>query len=291
MDMYGNPAAGAAPQTMTGVAAPAAPTMAMPQFQMPRTIAEARAYDKDTREYLQKTLQNVDGGVVYVTGQLEYSHLAKLVEGEELTRLDSTRKYPVGAPYADVTLSNANVNFQCAGAPNAAETFLMLSSRFYTADDGTFKFTVTRKNKLPDIIHVPDPVNAPTIAQNITLAQDIEAGANVQLVCRLYHTKKWNKTGVSLDAVIIYGGFNYRENSFNGTPDGYLSALGLQMQPAPQAAPAQQMAPQMTQPQMPVQQAAPQMAAPAAPAMPAAPASASCRRAWHGPPCRTRPGA
>lgn len=143
--------------------------------------------------------------VVLVKGELTFSRLAQLVEGEALARTDAQRvqngMQPIGRPHTSVSLANAEVILKDAANPTIEEQFV--TERRFTSkkhpEHGLCYSIDNKSTRLP----VVAKLNEAGQAEQVQLAGELAAGVPVILVLRVYKPRNYANKGLSLDQVII----------------------------------------------------------------------------------------
>jgi hypothetical protein len=163
---------------------------------------------------------------VHIKGKLTYSRLAKLVDGEDLIKVDAMRAKngmnPIGRPHTSVNLAEAEVVFADPANPTLEETFV--SERRYTStkhpDHGQSYSLDNKSTNLP-IVGVQ---NADGHVEQVILEGDLAAGLEVTLVLRIYKPKGYANCGLSLDLVLLHEPIRYYNPGVN---TGELAARGI----------------------------------------------------------------
>lgn len=143
---------------------------------------------------------------VLVKGKLTYSRLAKLVEGEDLKRVDAQRAangmQPIGRPHTSVNLSEAEVLFVDPQNPTPEEIFVH-ERRFASAKhpEHGMSYGIDNKSTQLPLIGVK---KADGTTDQVILEGDLAAGLEVTLVLRVYKPKNYSNCGLSLDLVQLH---------------------------------------------------------------------------------------
>lgn len=146
-----------------------------------------------------------DNAQVYITGVVDYSHISRPIDGEEL-EADNARKVARGMriidkPHTRLAIAHASVNYANPAAPTLAEQYI--AEKLYVSTAHPEKgdcFTAMNKSKnLPEVYCRTDASSLSL--EGVAIEGEIAVGTNVTLILRFFATKQ-NK-GVSLDAVIV----------------------------------------------------------------------------------------
>lgn len=163
---------------------------------------------------------------VHIKGKLTYSRLAKLVDGDDLTKVDAMRAKngmnPIGRPHTSVNLAEAEVVFADPANPTPEEIFV--SERRYTSSkhpDHGQSYSMDNKSTNLPIVGVK---NAAGEVEQVILEGDLAAGLEVTLVLRVYKPKGYANCGLSLDLVLLHEPIRYYNPGVNA---GELAARGI----------------------------------------------------------------
>lgn len=146
-----------------------------------------------------------DNAQVYITGTVDYSHIATKIEGAELDA-DNARKVAKGMraidkPHTRMTISNAVINYGDPNNKTIAEQYV--EEKMYTSPDhpekGTCFMALNKSKNYPELYSREN--NISNVLENIVAEGELSVGTNVTLMVRFFSTKQ-NK-GMSLDAVIV----------------------------------------------------------------------------------------
>jgi hypothetical protein len=163
---------------------------------------------------------------VHIKGKLTYSRLAKLVEGEDLARVDQQRiangMQPIGRAHTSVNLSEAEVQFADPANPTKEEIFVQ-ERRFISAKHPEHGQSYSMDNKSMNLPIVAVQ-NAAGEAEQLILEGDLAAGLEVTLVLRVYKPKGFPNCGLSLDLVLLHEKPRYYNAGVN---TGELAARGI----------------------------------------------------------------
>lgn len=145
---------------------------------------------------------------VIVRGQVEYSHIATKIAGEELARANSFTKFPSKDPYFKMSLQLTDANIQDAirfDKNDQSETVLAayIASRVYESkkeeNKGKKFFSATSKGDEIRVYH-KSPVDGKLHKVAIN-GNELAPGSNVELELNYFESKFG--PGVGLNAVII----------------------------------------------------------------------------------------
>jgi hypothetical protein len=143
---------------------------------------------------------------VHIKGKLTYSRLAKLVDGEDLARVDQQRiangMQPIGRAHTSVNLSEAEVVFADPANPTKEETFVQ-ERRFISAKHPEHGQSYSMDNKSLNL-PIVGVKNADGTVEQVILEGDLAAGLEVTLVLRVYKPKGYTNCGLSLDLVLLH---------------------------------------------------------------------------------------
>lgn len=153
-----------------------------------------------------RSLAEFAGQLIYVRGQVGFSRIGSMIEGEELrrenARVKGTKQLPHQKPYTTITINGANVAMK-GNTPSVTENWAI--SRCYMSDarEG-LSFTAEGKGVyLPKVYHaVADENGAVSMNEVETAGKELARGSNVMLVLRVFNTPQG--TGVSLDSVVVF---------------------------------------------------------------------------------------
>lgn len=173
-------------------------------------------------------LENLEPSCYFIKGTLTYSRLTRRIDGDELIN-DQKRRVAIGQQprqkaYTTATVKNAIV---IPTGPNGTKTPVDIygeESFYQSATNDTPNFTGENSspNQLPWIGVSFD--GGKTVDQ-IKPEGELDVGNEVILVMRVYKNKKINKTGRSLDGVIVLGEPKYYSGPTN------LSQYGITFNP------------------------------------------------------------
>lgn len=145
------------------------------------------------------------GSEVYITGTVEYSHIASQISGKEL-EADNAKKIkrgmkPTDKPHSRITIIGAEICYENPMNPSLAEQFI--ADRMYISKTNPAKgycYTAVNKSRnLPEVFCRTDKNDLSL--DPVECNQEIASGSNVTLLLRFFATNTNN--GVSLDAVIV----------------------------------------------------------------------------------------
>lgn len=193
--------------------------------------------------------------IIYVKGISSFSHISRILEGQELERSNERKRnsrhgngpfYPTreetfftiiepeiflsGNPNRPLTTSEQNIQF-----------------RFYNSKDGTPTFQAENKVNLPDnpsqvdrqkayenyvfptVFYVtPDQVAHPFALKP---GDELDKGQKVILEIRTFESPTYGRAGMSLNSVIVYVGEGETPKLYQSQSATNLNALGLKMDP------------------------------------------------------------
>ena len=193
--------------------------------------------------------------IIYVKGISSFSHISRILEGQELERSNERKRnsrhgngpfYPTreetfftiiepeiflsGNPNRPLTTSEQNIQF-----------------RFYNSKDGTPTFQAENKVNLPDnpsqvdrqkayenyvfptVFYVtPDQVAHPFALKP---GDELDKGQKVILEIRTFESPTYGRAGMSLNSVIVYVGQGETPKLYQSQSATNLNALGLKMDP------------------------------------------------------------
>lgn len=146
-----------------------------------------------------------DNAQVYITGVVDYSHISRPIDGEEL-EADNARKVARGMraidkPHTRLTIAHAAINYANPTAPTLAEQFIAEKLYASTAhpEKGDCYTAMNKSKNLPEVYCRTDA--ASLSLEGVAIEGELAVGTSVTLILRFFATKQ-NK-GVSLDAVIV----------------------------------------------------------------------------------------
>lgn len=189
--------------------------------------------------------QLTEGTSVFIRGKLAFARLTRLIEGEELARVNQRKVQngmsPVNQPHTTATITEAEVTYADPANPTLEEQFV--AERRYTSkknpDSGANYSIDSKGNNLP-IIAIPSEKNDGTYDQD-TSGRELDRGLDVTLVLRVYKPKNYAKRGLSLDQVIVHETPRYYGGGGVNAED--LKARGIVFNSPPRAVPASEASP------------------------------------------------
>lgn len=243
------------------------------------------------------------GAVVYINGVVDFSNIAKRIEGEELTATNARRVAnglrPIEKPYTSLSVHDAAIVYANPAQPTLAEQ--CLAERLYTAKNQSksgLSYTGINKSKFMPEIYCRNSITS-TELEAVVPEGELAVGTSVTLIMRFFKTKQNN--GVSLDAVIVnekpvkYGTGNSLATALQsrgftvmpateGNVDAYRAGLAANTAPAqttvvPAPVPAQAAPQPQTAPYMQAAPASAQTSSAANPSMLVQPTSWSAQSA------------
>lgn len=158
----------------------------------------------------QKTIQNgslIPGQMAYVHGTVGYSHIASLIEGEELKTYNANRKqYNPKAienvkPFTRIVLNNVEMRYLDKNNPSILERYI--EERFFVSQNHPENgLECASESKSPSL-----PTVAVRLAngeyQQVELKGELAKGQGVTLLIRCFGTKFAGRVGVGLNGVLI----------------------------------------------------------------------------------------
>lgn len=154
-----------------------------------------------------RSLVEFAGQLIYVRGQVGYSRIGSMIDGEELrqenNRVKGTKQLPHQKPYTTITVNGAMVPMKTQNSPTLPESWAM--SRCYQSEGrGGMCFTAEGKGKyLPKVYHAAADENGAVCMEEVeTDGKELAQGSNVMLVLRVFNTPQG--AGVSLDSVVVF---------------------------------------------------------------------------------------
>lgn len=145
---------------------------------------------------------------VIIRGQVDFSHIATKISGEELEKANSFTKYPSKDPYYKMTIQITEPNVQDAfkfDANDQSETVLAayLASRVYESkkeeNAGKKYFSTTSKGDEIRVYH-KSPIDGKLHKVAIN-GNELAQGSNVELELNFFESKYG--AGVGLNAVVV----------------------------------------------------------------------------------------
>jgi len=182
-----------------------------------------------------------DNTTIQLSGVVDFSQIAKRIEGAELDIENARRsKYgirPESKPHTRMTISHAQVEFADANSPTLGEQFILEKFYYspkYPAKNAMYS-ALNKGHSIPEV-YARD-TNDSTKLVPFKLENELAHGMRVTLIVRVFATKL-NK-GLSLDTVILDEPVRYRTNAVNSTCQNSLTARGYTIAaPAVPATPA-----------------------------------------------------
>ena len=191
-------------------------------------------------------LQELPAGIyLAVEGEVEFSEIAALVDGEALRRKDDRLRqhnmYPIGKPHTAITISNAK-DTPISDTRTIADDWVDTNGIYFKKDDATPRFQITNRSKFLPPVYQKKPDSNELEPVDLQ-GQELAKGLKVQLICQVYQPEKYTKKGLALRSIVVLEPIRYRGLE-------YMSQLGYVVKQAPkpvapqQTAPAQQLQPQ-----------------------------------------------
>lgn len=169
---------------------------------------------------------------VHIRGKLTFSRLSKLIDGEELAKVDARARQmgsiPVGRPHTSVSMSQAEVLYADPNSPTLEEQFVA-ERRFVSPTYPEHGQSYSLDNKSPNL-PVVGTLNADGEVEQVVLESDLAAGLDVTLVLRVYKPQGYTNCGLSIDLVLVNEPIRYYNTGLNQTE---LAARGIVFKTAP----------------------------------------------------------
>lgn len=148
-----------------------------------------------------------EGSMVMIRGQIQFSRLTRLIDGEELVKVNERKTKngmnPVNQPHTSITISKPEVLYADPDNPTQEEQFV--AERCYTSrtrpQEG-LQYSIDSKGSDLPIIAIPNPEQAGTFIQD-TSGRELANGLNVTLVLRVYKPKNFANRGLAVDQVVV----------------------------------------------------------------------------------------
>lgn len=173
-----------------------------------------------------------EGRTVIVRGQIQYSHVMSMIDGEELTRSiqqqrNSGAMYITDKPHTRIVLENAQVIYADPSNPTLEEQHVQ--HKLYTSKKNPGVVSFSHNNKSPFLPPVWAPKDPADLSQGYDQITDPEGeldnGLNVSLVLGIFKAGDNPKRGIGLDAVIVHEPVRYYSNS--NIDRNQLAAMGI----------------------------------------------------------------
>lgn len=190
-----------------------------------------------------------EGSLIFVTGKLAFSRLAKPIDGQELAervarQRAAGRTYPTTVPHTTVTLTDAKVLTADPTRATPEETFVHETLYVSKSGEHTGKTGYSIDNSgagLPVVLAKDEQSGE---YSQVVLEKDLAAGLDVTLVLNVFKSPKYAKRGVGLSQVLVNEPVRYYSS---GVDTDALAARGIVVRgpvqtvtaPAAEAAPAQ----------------------------------------------------
>jgi hypothetical protein len=150
-----------------------------------------------------------EGQQILVQGNVSFSRLAALVEGEALANSVIQAKargalYPTTVPHTTINLVNAVVVPATAGVLTPEEQFVQEKLHTVKSGDNVGKLAFNIDNKssyLPTVLE-PDPEHEGQYRQ-LVLERDLAGGILVTIVLEVFKPKSYEKRGLGLQQVVL----------------------------------------------------------------------------------------
>lgn len=188
--------------------------------------------------YTVSATQLTHGEIILVRGRLGFARLTRLIEGDELAKVDARQLQlglsEIGVPHVTATLTQAEVLFADPANPTRGEIFV--AERRFTSQkrpETGQNWSINSRGQTLPVIAIPTD-DGKFIQDNSgkELAKDLD----VTLVVRAYKTARAN-LGLGLDQVIVNEPVRYYAGSSNTEA---LAARGIVFAAPPQAVRADQ---------------------------------------------------
>lgn len=150
-----------------------------------------------------------EGTQIFVTGNISFSRLAKLIEGAALARsIEQAQKrnalYPTKVPHTTISLVNASILTAPGAAMTPEEEFV--ANQIYDIRSGENAgrkgYNIDNKSTYLPTILEPDAEN-PGAHKQLVLDRDLATGLSVTLVLEVFKPKDYEKRGIGLQQVIL----------------------------------------------------------------------------------------
>lgn len=192
---------------------------------------------------------------IYVKGISSFSHISRILEGQELERSNERKRNnrhsngPFYPTREETYFTIIEPEIFLSGDPNRPLTTSEqnIQHRFYNSKDGTLTFQAENKVNLPDN---PSPVQRhqaydnyvfPTVfyvtpdrvAHPFALkpGDELDKGQKVILEIRTFESPTYGRAGMSLNSVIVYVAQGETPKLYQNQNATNFGALGLQMDP------------------------------------------------------------
>ena len=148
------------------------------------------------------------GTTAIVRGRVVYSSVASVVDGARLEaenqKAKSRGRYPISGPYTSITIENPEIICE-----NAELTAFLEQKCYLSKISDMPRYGVTnRGTSLPSAGHFDASTGT---VNEIILERELATGSEVQLLLRTYFSKRYNKHGLWLSAVVVMDPeINYR---------------------------------------------------------------------------------
>lgn len=171
-----------------------------------------------------------EGEQILVRGKVSFSRVAKLIEGEALTKsIEQARQrgslYPTTVPHTTINLVDAQVLPANPAAASVEEQFVHEKIFTYKNGDNTGHtgFGVDNKsNYLPTVLEM-DPEN-PGQYRQLVLERDLASGLDVTLVLKVYKPAGYEKRGLGIEQIVLHEPVKYYAS---GLDTAALAARGI----------------------------------------------------------------
>lgn len=190
----------------------------------------------------QKTIQAeqlTEGTSILIRGNLAFSRLTSLIEGEELRKsverqVAQNNQYPDDKPHTVAHLHQARVLYGDESNPTVEEQFV--AERCYTSNkrpETGQNYRIASKGTLAlPVIAIPAENEEGKVEQD-TSGRELAPGLDVTLVLQTYKPKTRAKRGISIQQVIVNEPVRYY--SSGGVDTTELKARGIEFVSTPQA--------------------------------------------------------
>lgn len=171
-----------------------------------------------------------EGQIILVRGKTAFSRLARVIEGEQLTkRVAEARargqKYPTSVPHTTISLSDAQVVYADPSAPTPEEIYT--SEKIYDIKKGENAgkkgFGIDNRGNFLPVILEQDPEN-PGAHRQLVLPQDLAVGVDVTLVLNVFASGDYANKGLGIQYVMLNEPVRYYAS---GVDRNALAARGL----------------------------------------------------------------
>lgn len=181
---------------------------------------------------VQRTVQNRDltpNTKVMVRGNIEFSRLTKMVDGEALEQANQRRvalgMQPINKPYTSVTLTNARIVPMKAGVKSPEEIYV--EERFYKRQGdpagAPFHYAFDNKSKFGNTFYMEELKDGKTEWNQFQPDGELANGLDVTLLMEVFQPKGFAQKGLAMRGVILHEPARY----YQPATDLDLAAAGI----------------------------------------------------------------